>query len=143
MSALQRPFVLIAALCASLAPAAAGGVYFDWNTSEPRVPHCDAPSVRSAVQRTFARADVEYRRGVTIEAIHKIGQTGYTRGQPSPYARRYCRARADMSDGRTRSVFYMIEEYQGFAGLTWNVETCVAGFDRWHVYDAWCRVLRP
>jgi len=53
-----------------------------------------------------------------------------------------CGATVTLSDGRDRSVWYLIEEGQGFASIGNNVEFCVAGFDRWLVYNGRCRVLR-
>ena len=60
-----------------------------------------------------------------------------------PIERRYCHAKADLTDGRSRDVWYVIERPMGFAGIGSNVEFCVSGFDRWNVYDGRCRVLRP
>ena len=60
-----------------------------------------------------------------------------------PIDRRYCQARAWLSDGRSRDVWYLIEKPMGFAGIGSNVEFCVSGFDRWNVYNGRCRVLRP
>ncbi|TIR16089.1 MAG: hypothetical protein E5X34_26690 [Mesorhizobium sp.] len=59
-----------------------------------------------------------------------------------PIGRHYCRATVNLSDGRDRSIFYLIEEGQGFASIGDNVEFCVSGFDRWLVYNGRCRVLR-
>ena len=70
-----------------------------------------------------------------------------------PIARRYCGATVELSDGRRRDIWYLIEERMGFATLLdgfhlanetrgSNVEFCVAGFDRWMVYNGACRVLR-
>ncbi len=59
-----------------------------------------------------------------------------------PIERRYCGATALMSDGHSRSVWYLIEYGMGFASFGDKVEFCVSGFDRWHVYDGDCRVLR-
>jgi capsid protein len=59
-----------------------------------------------------------------------------------PIGRRYCAGRTVLSSGDTRSIWYMVEEGQGFASIGDNVEFCVAGFDRWHVYNGHCRVLR-
>ncbi|MEO9340510.1 hypothetical protein ABFT80_24165 [Mesorhizobium sp. SB112] len=55
--------------------------------------------------------------------------------------RRYCAGQVVLSDGYTRDIWYLIEEGQGFAGVGDNVEFCVAGFDRWNVYNGRCRVL--
>ncbi|QDZ00989.1 hypothetical protein FQ775_11685 [Nitratireductor mangrovi] len=59
-----------------------------------------------------------------------------------PVARRYCGATAVLSDGRKRTVWYLIEDRMGFAGIGDGVEFCVSGFDRWMVYNGRCRVLR-
>lgn len=59
-----------------------------------------------------------------------------------PIGRTYCGATVALSDGNNRDIWYLIEEGQGFAGVGDNVEFCVAGFDRWYVYDGACRVLR-
>lgn len=60
-----------------------------------------------------------------------------------PIARRYCQASAALSNGETRTVWYLIEYGQGFAGAVGdNVEACMQGFDEWNVYDEACRVVR-
>lgn len=63
-------------------------------------------------------------------------------GERHPIARQYCKADAILSDGHTRDIWYLIEGRMGFAGIGDNVEFCVAGFDRWMVYNGRCRVLR-
>jgi len=59
-----------------------------------------------------------------------------------PIARLYCGAKVSLTDGDVRDIWYLIEGHMGFAGIGDNVEFCVAGFDRWFVYDGRCRVLR-
>ena len=59
-----------------------------------------------------------------------------------PIGRRYCGATVSLSDGHARTIWYLIEEGQGVASIGDNVEFCVAGFDRWMVYNGRCRVLR-
>lgn len=59
-----------------------------------------------------------------------------------PIARRYCQATAYLSDGARHTVWYLIEEGMGFAGVGNNVEFCLVNFDRWHVYNGRCNVLR-
>ncbi len=56
--------------------------------------------------------------------------------------RHYCRATAHLSDGSQQPVWYLVEQGQGFVGVGDNVEFCLAGFDRWHVYSGSCRTLR-
>jgi capsid protein len=78
---------------------------------------------------------VEFRR------VHE--HRNYVATEEWPIPRRYCGATAQLSDGRAREVWYLIEGGMGFATLHGdNVEFCVSGFDRWHVYNGRCRVLR-
>ncbi|MCK4204677.1 phage portal protein [Brucella pituitosa] len=80
---------------------------------------------------------------VGISAMSDVRLTRYEpKNNPAQIERTYCKATAVLSDGQHRSVWYMVEEGQGFAGVGQNVEFCVDGFDRWFVYDASCRVLR-
>lgn len=80
---------------------------------------------------------------VAIVDFSRIGQTRYLpKREKWPVERRYCHARVSLSDGRSRRVWYLIEHPLGFAGIGSNVEFCVSGFDRWHVYNGNCRVLR-
>jgi len=80
---------------------------------------------------------------VAIVDFFGIGQTRYLpKREKWPVERRYCHAQVSLSDGRSRSVWYLIEHPMGFAGIGSKVEFCVSGFDRWHVYNGNCRVLR-
>ena len=81
---------------------------------------------------------------VAIVDFQSIYEKRYLPAQEDrPIGRRYCAAKAMLSDGYSRDVWYLVEEGQGFASIGDNVEFCVAGFDRWHVYNSpWCRVLR-
>ena len=81
--------------------------------------------------------DVRISEFYNIQAARYEGED-----EKHPIFRQYCRADALLSDGRTHRVWYLIEGDQGFASLGTNVEFCVDGFDRWHVYNGGCRVLR-
>ena len=87
--------------------------------------------------------NVPHLPDVAITDFHNIRQHRYQRASEEwPIGRHYCRATVSLSDGRDRSIFYMIEDGQGFASIGDNVEFCVSGFDRWMVYNGRCRVLR-
>ncbi|NRG17679.1 hypothetical protein HPQ64_08260 [Rhizobiales bacterium] len=75
--------------------------------------------------------------------LDRVVETGYQIGNPSPLARRYCEGHATLSDGNIHRVYYKVVEHQGFVGIRWNVEACLAGLDRWRVYDGNCRTVRP
>jgi len=77
---------------------------------------------------------------VEFDRIHERRYIPFS--EKRPIARRYCGATVALSDGRNRTIWYLIEDGMGFAGVGDNVEFCVAGFDRWKVYNGRCRVLR-
>jgi len=80
---------------------------------------------------------------VQITDFHNIHQHRYLPARDDrPIGRRYCGAKVELSDGRGRDIWYLIEEGQGFASIGDNVEFCVSGFDRWMVYNGRCRILR-
>lgn len=106
---------------------------------------CQQQSVLKAVSYQF---DYQIRHipqlpRVSINSIGNIYQSRFEpKENPVDIARHYCGATAILSDGQSRSVWYMIEEGQGFASLGNNVEACVEGFDLWRVYNGRCRTLR-
>jgi capsid protein len=80
---------------------------------------------------------------VEITDFQRIHQHRYFPANDTwPIGRRYCGATVSLSDGGARTIWYLIEEGQGFASIGDNVEFCVSGFDRWMVYNGRCRVLR-
>jgi len=138
-----------AGFAVEVAPAEAGGRHTIHIPDDPRgegeLPYCSDERVLRKIVRLFRKADRwTWRRGLEIEAISRTYQrrvrhrTGY-----GSIGRRYCGARAHFNNGRRRTVHYLIEEHQGFASMSWNVEFCVVGLDRWLVHDAWCRTVRP
>jgi hypothetical protein len=114
---------------------------------EQRLPACDASSVESAVRDRIAAAIPSYYDGLEVREITHVEESALVY-EVSPLVRRYCVARLELSPPQTRAIvhqlaYYMIEERTGFVGLTWNVEVCLAGRDKWHVYDGNCRTVRP
>ncbi|WFP75170.1 hypothetical protein [Mesorhizobium sp. WSM4906] len=86
---------------------------------------------------------VPHLPNVAIADFHRIHQHRYLPASDEwPIGRHYCGATVSLSDGRDRTIWYLIEEGQGFASIGDNVEFCVSGFDRWMVYNGRCRVLR-
>ncbi len=80
---------------------------------------------------------------VSILEFHRIYQRRYEPASEDwPIPRVYCVAQVALSDGLSRDIWYLVEYGQGFASIGDNVEFCVAGFDRWMVYNGGCRVLR-
>jgi hypothetical protein len=121
-----------------------GGAVEPYNSWRGDLPACDEPGVLSRVAEKFAYADAHViLSGLAIAHFDRIRQNALRAGGPGLIDRRYCSATAWMSNGRKSEAVYLIESRQGFASLGWNVESCLTGFDPYHVYDAWCRSIRP
>lgn len=138
---------LIAA--ALLAPAAAlpaqaadpiRGVY----ASQPDA--CSQQGALSAIRSRFGHQvrSVPNLPQVGIDDFYQIRTVRFEPFVPDnrPIERRYCHATVALSDGHSRDLWFLIENPMGFASFGSNVEFCVAGFDRWHVYGGNCRTLR-
>lgn len=129
-------------LAADLAQPVEEPVYTEPVADQP-IPNCLDASVQRAVSRRVARAYPGYYDGRTITTMDGVVETAYEIGTPSPLARRYCEGHATLSDGNMHRVYYKVIEHQGFVGISWDVEACLAGLDRWRVYDGYCRTARP
>lgn len=141
ISMISAALIGIAGFAASPAMAAdlVHGVY----ASDPGA--CSNPSVLARISSRFDHQvrNVPHLPDVRIDGFHRIGQTRYLPARDKwPVERRYCHARVSLSDGKQRTVWYLLENPWGFASVGTNVEFCVAGFDRWNVYNGACRVLR-
>ena len=131
-------FLGIAALPASAADYWYGG---SWSAE---LPACDQPEVIASVNEKFAFASTEtWHWGFAIDRVVEVRETATRAGGPSLVDRRYCTARALLSNGRHSEVVYLIESHQGFASMGWNVESCLPAYDPYRVYDGWCRAIRP
>ena len=107
---------------------------------------CGSAKVLNRITNRF-RHQVRYVPNLPQVAIVDFYRASETRYSPKvrdkrPIERRYCHATATLSNGQTRDVWYLIERPMGFAGIGSNVEFCVSGFDRWHVYGGRCRTVR-
>ncbi len=106
---------------------------------------CSNGAILARIQSKFRHqvTHVPHLPDVDIVEFRKIHQHRYIPfGEKRPIARRYCGATAQLSDGRRRTIWYLIEDRMGFAGVGDGVEFCVSGFDRWFVYNGRCRVVR-
>jgi len=131
-----------------LAPAASAEAGFFFYASPYRDgpwqgPACDAPQVLSAIERRFARVETAYWEGARIVGIDHVREDATRDWQPTVIARRYCSARATLSDGNNHELVYWLRSDQGFAGIGWGVQYCLVGRDRFMTYAPACAVLRP
>ncbi len=105
---------------------------------------CESPAVLRAISHKFRIADRNVLHlGLAIDQVYDIHQNSYTPATDEMLiARRYCHGKVAMSDGRARTIWYLIENTQGFAGVGRNVEYCISGLDPWHINGADCDSVR-
>lgn len=145
----RSALLLAAALVVSVWSGAAQAADYLSDSGEPQaVGECAEPRYLAKITKGF---DYQVKHvpnlpDVAITDFRDIHEHRYEPGydetdSDAPIARRYCGAKVVLSDGRSRDLWYLIESRMGFAGVGDNVEFCVSGFDRWHVYNGRCRVL--
>lgn len=106
---------------------------------------CAEPKVLKKIVSRFDHQvkNVPNLPDVAIVDFHGVTEVRYIpESEDRPIARRYCTAHVDLTDGHNRQIWYLIEGGMGFASIGDGVEFCVSGFDRWLVYNGFCRVLR-
>ena len=117
-------------------------------------PSCHAPKVLHEIVERFNEAEEDlWHRGLVMTSIgHARERAELTEPRPGEHdprliPRRYCTATAVLNRTEThrahkRTVLYLIEGGQGFAGTHHEVFFCINGLDPWRVYDGNCEVLR-
>jgi len=135
--------VLIAAAAIFSAPASAADLVVGVAAGDPGA--CGDSRV---LGRISGRFDYQVRHVPNLPQVSIVDfeRIGVSRYEPASewwaVDRRYCSGKVRLSDGKSRNIWFLIERPMGFAGVGSNVEFCVAGFDRWHVYSGNCRVLK-
>lgn len=131
----------LVAMAAALLPAEAADMV-RVSPDQPNV--CASDQVLSRISHRFRYQvrHVPHLPQVDIQDFYEVRESHYTpRSEDHPIERRYCQATAALSNGQSRTVWYLVERPMGFVGFGSNVEFCVSGFDRWNVYGGRCRVL--
>jgi hypothetical protein len=139
------------ALIAATASAPAGAanwfeknVYLIGPRFDSQVPACNEPAALSTIQTRFATKEGRFwNSGLQIVEFDRIREVAFRPWADGTIPRRYCTARAHVSDGRWRPVRYSIVEDGGIIGATWGVEWCVVGVDRNWAYNPACKVAGP
>ncbi|MCB1455258.1 MAG: hypothetical protein KDJ51_03095 [Nitratireductor sp.] len=117
-------------------PASADIVYRPFQ----QFPYCEEARVSERIRERFNWAEHKHGYyGVEIAGIDRQHERHVVAFGQHPIERRYCKARAALSNGRYQTIHYRIEKGMGLAGVGWNVEFCIPGRDRWHVHGGWCR----
>ena len=119
------------------------------HAADPRVPECASPLVlREVIKKAKYAEQRQWQDDLVIETIDHVRQTRLTTPREHGIRilgtrdRRWCRGNAHMSDGHTRTVYFLIESRAQVFDQGFGVESCIAGLDRWNVYGGDCRVLQ-
>ncbi len=108
------------------------------------LPACGDASVLGAVTSEFASRETTYwNSGLSVTGYDRVKETALRPWGQNFIPRRYCTARAMMSDGKMRQVSYAVRDRLGFATITWEVDWCVTGLDRLKAYAPECTMARP
>ncbi|MCF6321964.1 MAG: hypothetical protein L3J32_09380 [Rhizobiaceae bacterium] len=107
------------------------------------LPVCTNTGVLEKVVKRYNKADSNlWQKGVRMNAINGAREHTVNPLYESAIDRRYCRAKAYLSNGQHYTVYFLIERGMGLAGTGWGVEYCLRGSDKWYAYGSGCRVLR-
>jgi hypothetical protein len=108
------------------------------------VPLCEDGSVMNKIQWRFAEKESQFwNSALQIVGFDSVREVSFRPGHYAAIPRRFCQAKALISDGSRRSIYYGIGEDTGIIGVTWGVEWCVVGLDRNWAYNPACKAARP
>jgi hypothetical protein len=154
-TALNRAiFGLLAFLLLSTLARAAGGpaelnqydvpVEGRWAPFYGDMPTCDDGGVLSTISGRFGQTQREFWNSqLAISGFDRVREIGFRSNGLAYIPRRFCIARAAMSDSKERTVIYNVVSAFGIIGATWGVEWCVVGLDPNFAYAPACSTLRP
>ena len=151
MSAAVRGWViaLVLTLASSTCPApssAANWLEMNFYLSGPRydslLPQCEA-ALGTIASRFATKEGRFWASNLHIIDFADVRETALRPWADQTIPRRFCSARARISDGLWRPVHFVIAEDSGLIGASWGVEWCVTGLDRNWAYNPGCRMARP
>jgi hypothetical protein len=142
--------VLAMALLGSvaLAPAAQAANWLEMNfyLSGPRydgvVPECDV-ALPWIASKFSEKESTFWNSALSITGFDGVRETAFRPWANDTIPRRFCTARAYISDGSMHPVNFWIGEDTGIIGSTWGVEWCVVGLDRNWAYNPRCKMAKP
>ena len=145
---MKRFLAVAAVLLGSCLPAFAAGVVVP---AEQRyipfsgdIEKCDDVESLGWVRDGFRINETEYwNSSLTIDSIDDVKEIGFRSNGVQYIPHRYCVGKAHMSDLKTRTIVYQIQEHAGFAGYSNASEWCVVGLDRDLSYVPACSILKP
>ena len=106
------------------------------------LPGCEA-ALGTIASRFATKESRFWNSALQIVDFTEVRETALRPWASQTIPRRFCSARALVSDGRWHAVHYSIVEDAGLIGFTWDVDWCVVGFDRNWAYNPACRMAQP
>ncbi|MCO5130449.1 MAG: hypothetical protein M9932_07770 [Xanthobacteraceae bacterium] len=136
---------LLGVMALSPAANAANPLEMNFGLFGPRydgvLPPCE--SALGTITAQFAeRESTFWNSALQITGYDRVRETGFRPWLSDSIPRRFCSARAMLSDGKPRTVDYSIIEDGGIAGYGPGVEWCVVGLDRNWAFNPRCRAAR-
>lgn len=115
-----------------------------WAPFWGQLPACDDAGVLSKISGRFAQTQRTFwNPELSIAGFDGVREIGFRANGLSYIPRRYCVARAAMSDLKRRTVVYAVGDNFGIIGESWGVQWCVVGLDPMHAYAPGCSVIKP
>jgi hypothetical protein len=144
----RSAFILLAALVsgpvfaadAPYSQAARGIVAVD----DIRLPACNSPGVFRKISSAFRDKESEYwNSDLRLQSFEEPVELGLRPWGPEFTPRRFCEARAMVSDGVVRSIYYSVGHNTGTLGIADGVDWCVTGLDRNLAFAPDCKMAGP
>ncbi|MGZ8322066.1 MAG: hypothetical protein ACXW3N_03040 [Rhodoplanes sp.] len=111
---------------------------------EAVVPLCDEPAPLAKIQsRFYVKEHRFWNTELKIVGFQDLREVAFMPWASGTIPRRFCTGKAVISDGKSRTIHYLIAEDTGILGTTWGVEWCVVGLDRNWAYNPACRMALP
>jgi hypothetical protein len=137
--------LLTGALALSVPAQAAGfferGIWLSGPRYDGDLPGCEA-ALDTIASRFAQKESGFWNSALQITGFDKVREIAFRPWTSDNIPRRFCTARAVVSDGKMRTVNFSIIEDGGFAGFGIGVEWCVVGLDRNWAYNPACRMAR-
>ena len=108
------------------------------------LPACNTRAALDNIAGDFATKESRFwQSDLKIVSFDDVREGAYRPWAADTIPRRFCSAKAHVSDGRWHRVYYFIAEDTGIIGASWGVQWCVSGLDRNWAYNPACRMAQP
>jgi hypothetical protein len=109
-----------------------------------QLPLCNSRGVFREIASAFHDKESEYwNSDLRLESFAEPVELGYRPWGVEFIPRRFCLARAQVSDGAVRDVYYAVIHQTGTLGIAHRVDWCVTGLDRNLAFSPGCKMAGP